>query len=174
MPGRESQSAACESSCDPPCRGAHTGTVRSARPRGLRERRGEARGGSLPPPRGVAEGKRPRPEGRHRPALGACHPGGEQILFPQEPCGGPPHPPGGEERVPERDIDAGMMQLNLYWQKGRVRDSSLFLSPGARSTPPRRSSVRPRPRQTIRSCRPGATTASRRASPAPTGGRCSG
>ena len=33
------------------------------------------------------------------------------------------------ERVPERDIDAGMMQLNLYWQKGRVRDSSLFLSP---------------------------------------------
>ena len=32
-------------------------------------------------------------------------------------------------RVPERDIDAGMMQLNLYWQKGRVRDSSLFLSP---------------------------------------------
>ena len=32
-------------------------------------------------------------------------------------------------RVPERDIDAGMMQRNLYWQKGRVRDSSLLLSP---------------------------------------------
>lgn len=31
------------------------------------------------------------------------------------------------ERVPERDIDAGMMQLNLYWQKGRSRDPALFL-----------------------------------------------
>ena len=30
-------------------------------------------------------------------------------------------------RVPERDIDAGMMQLNLYWQKGRSRDPALFL-----------------------------------------------
>ena len=29
--------------------------------------------------------------------------------------------------VPERDIDAGMMQLNLYWQKGRARDPALFL-----------------------------------------------
>ena len=29
--------------------------------------------------------------------------------------------------VPERDIDAGMMQLNLYWQKGRSRDPALFL-----------------------------------------------
>lgn len=29
--------------------------------------------------------------------------------------------------VPERDIDAGMMRLNLYWQKGRSRDPALFL-----------------------------------------------